>query len=232
MRTAPGRPPARGHTGQQQPCRSVALLSRVRTQNGNDQLRAPPTKPGLSAWLAPLRGSLPGFGHCSLGRGRGAQGRSRALVGAPINPIGAPNTRGRTPAAPAPHPARLLALRARGALQTHPVTLLPVGGLVALEALIWLVNIALDELVGQSVAALCVGMIAGRLRRISPQTTRHHESNRGNRPANRDITVKPAGPGGPFAAMTRDHGRLSGKSRTRRAAEPSARSTTGTPNTV
>ena len=35
-----------------------------------------------------------------LGVVAGAEGRSRALVGAPINPIGAPNTRGRTPAAP------------------------------------------------------------------------------------------------------------------------------------
>jgi len=35
-----------------------------------------------------------------LGVVAGAEGRSRALVGAPINPIGAPNTRGRTPPPP------------------------------------------------------------------------------------------------------------------------------------
>jgi hypothetical protein len=33
-----------------------------------------------------------------LGVVAGRRGRSRALVGAPISPIGAPNTRGRTPA--------------------------------------------------------------------------------------------------------------------------------------
>jgi len=47
MRTAPGQAPPTAHTEQQQPCRSVALLSRVRTQNGNDQLRAPPTKAAI-----------------------------------------------------------------------------------------------------------------------------------------------------------------------------------------
>jgi len=49
MRTAPGQAPPTAHTGQQQPCRSVALLSRVRTQNGNDRLRAPPTNPARTA---------------------------------------------------------------------------------------------------------------------------------------------------------------------------------------
>jgi hypothetical protein len=45
-----------GGTGQPQPCRSVALLSRVRTQNGNDQLRVPP-----DTWPLPSRyGRLPG----------------------------------------------------------------------------------------------------------------------------------------------------------------------------
>jgi hypothetical protein len=50
--------------------------------------------------LAFLRGHLPGFEHGFLGVASGGEGRSRALVGAPINPIGAPNTRGRTPAPP------------------------------------------------------------------------------------------------------------------------------------
>ena len=48
------------------------------------------------------------------------------------------------PRHPAPHPLLLLALRARRALKTRPVTLRAVGGLVALEALIWPVSIAPD----------------------------------------------------------------------------------------
>jgi len=38
-----------GRSRQQQLCRSVALLSRVRTQNGNDRLRAPSRKPAQTA---------------------------------------------------------------------------------------------------------------------------------------------------------------------------------------
>ena len=83
-----------------------------------------------------------------LALSRGGGGRSRALVSAPISPVGAPNTRGRTPRDPAPHPVLLLALRARQALKTRPGTLLTVGGLVALAALIWPVNIAHDAWVG------------------------------------------------------------------------------------
>ena len=162
--------------------------------------------------------------------------------------------------APPPPPlspsAAARASRSQGA-QDPTRDLLTVGGLVALEALIWPVTIALDALV----AALCLAMSVGRLRRIAPQTTHNHEYDRGSRPSNRDITVKSAGPGGGFAAMTHDHGRrpgcvsdarrtwrdmrgysassrprrrrlLTGKRRTRRAAEPSARSATGTPNAV
>jgi hypothetical protein len=55
----------------------------------------------------------------------GAEGRSRALVGAPMNPIGAPNTRGRTPPPPLLTQGGLLALRARRSLKTRPVPLLP-----------------------------------------------------------------------------------------------------------
>jgi hypothetical protein len=46
-RAVSGRPRQAGLT--QQPCRSVALLSRVRTQNGNDRLRAPPRNPAQTA---------------------------------------------------------------------------------------------------------------------------------------------------------------------------------------
>ena len=48
-RTQPA--PAQSGPGQQQPCRSVALLSRVRTQNGNDRLRVAYRKPVPSALL-------------------------------------------------------------------------------------------------------------------------------------------------------------------------------------
>jgi hypothetical protein len=75
-------------------------------------------------------------------------------------------------------------------------------------------------------------MIGGHRRRISPQTTRNHECARRSAPANRGVTVKSAGSWGPFAAMTRDQRRLAQTHRTRRAAEPSARSATGTPNAV
>jgi len=55
-----------------------------------------------------------------LGLVVGARGRSRARVGAPMNPIGAPNTRGRTPGAPTPRSkpptARACALARAGPL--------------------------------------------------------------------------------------------------------------------
>ncbi len=71
MRTMSGQGPRPQPAGQQQPCRSVALLSRVRTQNGNDQLRAPPTLPCGSAFQARRRWWR---------RGTAAQGRA---LGAP-----------------------------------------------------------------------------------------------------------------------------------------------------
>jgi hypothetical protein len=89
-------------------------------------------------------GVLGGFERDSLGRGRGPE---RALPRArrgTDKPGRCPEHARSHPRRPAPQPARLLALRARRALKAHPVNLVPVGGLAALETLIWLVNVAPD----------------------------------------------------------------------------------------
>jgi hypothetical protein len=84
-----------------------------------------------------------------------------------------------------------------------------VGGLVALEALIWLVNIALDALIGQSVAAFSAsndcGSFAAYIAASDPRSRIHWKK----------LVDKPGHHGqtgwlsGPFTTMTHDHGRLS-----------------------
>jgi len=83
----------RDPAGPQQPCRSVALLSRVRTQNGNDQPCAPSTKPVQSPYrqlgTVPLRLQTPlsppvargltarRHAYALLAKGQGGENRTR-----------------------------------------------------------------------------------------------------------------------------------------------------------